>query len=65
MADKKKKLFLEIEEMERQSEAREQKEKLKEELTRARIDELKARKEFFETLTDGIRKKVTAALLNE
>jgi hypothetical protein len=42
--------------MEGQSEAREQKEKLKEELTRAQIDELKARKEFFETLTDEIKK---------
>ena len=65
LADKKKKLFLEIEEMERQSEARERKEKLEEELARAQIEELKARKEFFETLTEGIKKKVTAALLNE
>ena len=45
--------------------SKKRKEKLEEELTRAQIDELKARKEFFVTLTDGIKKKVTAALLNE
>ena len=65
LADKKKKLYLEIEEMERQTTAREKKEKLDEELAHAKIDELRARKEFFETLTEGIKKKVTAALINE
>ena len=65
LADKKKKLFLEIEEIESLRNARERKDKLEEELTRAKIDELKARKEFFETMTEGIKKKVSAALLNE
>ena len=53
----KKKFFLEIEEIESQRNARERKDKLEDELTRAKIDELKARKEFFETLTEGIKKK--------